>query len=52
MRGAGAVTGAQLNALAAHTLLQAAEQSGSEKLFQIDGRMLRGLHRLAQEQFL
>lgn len=39
-------------ALAAHTLLQAAEKSGSEKLFPTDGRMLRGLHRPAQEQFL
>lgn len=39
-------------ASAAHALLQAAEKSGSEKLFQTDGRMLRGLHRPAQEQFL
>lgn len=48
VRGTGAVTGA----LAAHTLLQVAEKSGSEKLFQTDSRMLRGLHRLAQERFL
>lgn len=39
-------------ALAAHILLQAAEETGSEKLFQTDGRRLRGLHRLAQERFL
>lgn len=52
VRGAGAVRGAHSITSAAHTLLQAAEKSGSGKLFQTDGRMQRGLHRLAQEQFL
>lgn len=52
VRGAGAVRGAHSITSAAHTLLQAAEKSGSGKLSQTDGRMQRGLHRLAQEQFL
>lgn len=39
-------------ALRVHVLLQSAEKSGSEKLFQADCGMLRGLHRLAQEGFL